>query len=66
MKWLLYRTYPNLVLENGIRAKKEEANVNNWSRINNHYFINKEATIPTIRYNVIAVSYTHLTMPTNR
>ena len=54
MKWLLYRTYPNLVLENWIRAKEEEANVNNWSTTNNHRFINKEVTIPKPRYKVIA------------
>ena len=54
MKWLLYRTYPNLVLDDWIRAKKEVENVDNWSRTNIYPYINKEVTIPTQKEKVFA------------
>jgi hypothetical protein len=47
MKWILYRTYPNLVLKNWGRSKKEVVNTNNWSRTKNYPFSYKEVTIPT-------------------
>ena len=50
MKWLLYRTYPNLVLEDSNRAKKQVGNVNNWSRR-----VNEDVTIQTRNDKLFAV-----------
>ena len=55
MKWLLYRTYPNLVLENWILPQKEVVNVDNWSRTNKYPSINKEVKTPTQKEKVFAV-----------